>query len=74
MTTEKGQIKTFTFADGRVVTGYWGIWTGTGKFSKRFTRVPLHMIAWWEGDKIVKFFRMFDSASLKGEIAASQAK
>jgi hypothetical protein len=74
MTTEKGQIKTFTFADGRVVSGYWGIWTGTGKFTKKVTRVPLHMIAWWEGDKVVKFFRMFDPASLKGEIAASQAK
>jgi hypothetical protein len=32
------------------------------------------MIAWWNGDKIVGFFRMFDPASLKGEIAASQAK
>ncbi len=74
MTTNSGAIKTFTFADGRVLSGYWGIWTGKGKFSKKETRVPLHMIAWWEGDKIVKFYRMFDPASLKAEIEASQKK
>jgi hypothetical protein len=74
MTTNKGQVKTFTYTDGRVATGYWGIWSGKGKFTKKEARVPLHMIAWWNGDKIVGFFRMFDPASLKGEIAASQAK
>jgi hypothetical protein len=74
MTTKLGAIKTFTFADGRVVSGYWGIWTGKGKFSNSDTRVPLHMIAWWEGDKIVKFYRLFDPASLQREIAASQKK
>jgi hypothetical protein len=30
------------------------------------------MIAWWEGDKIVKFYRTFDPASLKAEIEASK--
>jgi hypothetical protein len=74
MTTNSGAIKTFTFADGRVLSGYWGIWTGTGKFTKKVNRIPLHMIAWWEGDKIVKFYRMFDPASLNAEIAASKAK
>jgi len=74
MTTNPGAVKTFTFADGRVLSGYWGVWTGTGKFTKKVNRVPLHMIAWWEGDKIVKFFRIFDPASLQREIAASQKK
>jgi hypothetical protein len=72
MTTNSGAVKTFTFADGRVLSGYWGIWTGKGKFTKKDTRVPLHMIAWWEGDKIVKFYRTFDPASLKAEIEASK--
>lgn len=74
ITTKLGAIKTFTFADGRVVSGYWGIWTGKGKFTNSDTKVPLHMIAWWEGDKIVKFYRLFDPASLQSEIAASQKK
>jgi hypothetical protein len=74
ITTKPGSIKTFTFADGRVLSGYWGIWTGKGKFTNTQIRVPLHMIAWWEGDKIVKFYRLFDPASLQREIAASQKK
>lgn len=74
MTTNSGAIKTFTFADGRVLSGYWGIWTGKGKFTNTEARVPLHMIAWWEGDKIVRLYRQFDPASLKSEIAASQKK
>ena len=74
ITTKPGAIKTFTFADGRVLSGYWGIWVGKGKFTNTVVRVPLHMIAWWEGDKIVKFYRIFDPAALKSEIAASQKK
>jgi hypothetical protein len=74
MTTEKGQIKTFTFTDGRIVSGYWGIWSAKGKFSKKVSRVPLHMIGWWKGDKVVQIYRLFDPASLKEEIALSQKK
>lgn len=74
MTMKKGQVKTFTFKDGRVATGYWGIWSGKGKFTNKVANVPLHMIAWWEGDKIVKFYRTFDPTSLNAEIAASQKK
>jgi hypothetical protein len=74
ITMSTDNIKTFTFNDGRVLSGYWGMWTGTGKFTKVFTSVPIHMILVWEGDKVVKIYRMFDTVTLKAEIAASQAK
>jgi hypothetical protein len=32
------------------------------------------MIGWWKGDKVVQIYRLFDPASLKEEIAASQKK
>lgn len=74
MTMGKGQVKTFTFTDGRVATGYWGTWSGKGKFTNKNVKVPLHMIAWWEGDKVVKFYRTFDPTALNAEVAASQKK
>jgi len=32
------------------------------------------MILWWKDDKIVSIYRMFDPATLKAEVAASQKK
>ena len=67
-------IKTFVFADGKVITGYWGTLVGIGRYTKARNTVPLHLLIYWEGDKIVKMYRMWDSAPLKAEIAASQKK
>jgi hypothetical protein len=74
ITMSTDNIKTFTFTDGRVLSGYWGMWTATGRFTKKFTTAPVHMILVWEGDKVVKIYRMFDTVTLQAEIAASQAK
>jgi hypothetical protein len=74
MTLNKGDLKTFTGNNGQVATGYWGLWTGKGKFTNTVTKVPLHMILWWKGDKIISIYRIFDPSTLKAEIAASQQK
>jgi uncharacterized protein YceK len=74
MTTKKGEIKTFTYSDGRVVSGYWGVWSGKGKFTKQAYKIPLHMIMFWEGDKVTAIYRMFDPSALNAEVAASQKK
>ncbi len=74
MTTRKGDIKTFTSSDGKVASGYWGIWSGRGKFTKQEYKIPLHMVMFWEGDKVVAIYRMFDPSALNAEIAASQKK
>jgi hypothetical protein len=74
MTVNKGDLKTFTGNNGQVATGYWGLWTGKGKYTNTVTKVPLHMILWWEGDKIVTIYRIFDPSTLKAEIAASIVK
>jgi len=29
---------------------------------------------WWEGDKVVTIYRIFDPATLTAEVAASQTK
>ena len=72
MTTNN--IKTFVFNDGRTVSGYWGYWSGTGNFTKATVTTPVHLIYWWERDKIVSMSRFFDPSQLKVEIAASQKK
>lgn len=74
MTLNKGDLKTFTGNNGQVATGYWGLWTGKGKYTNTLTKVPLHMILWWKGDKVVTIYRMFDPSTLKAEVAASQKK
>jgi hypothetical protein len=74
MSLKPGELKTFTSTDGKVATGYWGMWTGKGKYTNMETKVPLHMILWWKGDKIVSIYRMFDPTTLKAEVAASQKK
>ncbi|MDA0794740.1 MAG: hypothetical protein O3C13_09030 [Bacteroidetes bacterium] len=65
-------IKTFVFADGRVSTGVWCIWTGKGKFTNKDISAPLHLVCIWEGDKIVSIYRFFDPTVLYAEVAASQ--
>lgn len=67
-------IKTFVFADGRVHTGVWSIWTGKGKFTNASISAPIHLGLIWEGDKIVAEYRYFDPAVLYAEVAASQKK
>jgi hypothetical protein len=67
-------IKTFVFADGRVHTGVWCMWTGKGKFTNKEISAPLHLAFIWEGDKIVAEYRFFDPTSLYAEVAASQKK
>ena len=74
MTLNSGDLKTFTGNNGQVATGYWGLWTGKGKYTNAETKVPLHMILWWEGDKVVQIYRIFDPATLTAEVAASQTK
>ena len=74
MSLKPGDLKTFTGNNGQVATGYWGLWKGKGKYTNAETKVPLHMILWWKGDKVVQIYRMFDPATLKAEVAASQKK
>ena len=74
MTLNPGDLKTFTGNKGYVATGYWGMWSGKGKYTNAVSRVPLHMVLFWKGDKIVSIHRMFDPASFKAEVAASQKK
>jgi hypothetical protein len=74
MTTNKGDIKTFTRSDGKMASGYWGIWSGKGKFTNQEYKIPLHMVVYWEGDKITHLYRIFDPSALNAEIAASQKK
>jgi hypothetical protein len=47
---------------------------GIGRYTKARNTVPLHLLIYWKGDKIVKMYRMWDPAPLKAEIAASQKK
>ena len=74
MTTRVGDIKTFTRSDGKVASGYWGVWSGKGKFTNQEYKIPLHMVVYWEGDKITHLYRIFDPSALNAEIAASQKK
>jgi hypothetical protein len=74
MSLKPGDLKTFTSTDGKVATGYWGMWTGKGKYTNMETKVPLHMVLWWKDGKIVSIYRMFDPSTLKAEVAASQKK
>ncbi len=68
-------IKTFVWnSDGRTVTGFWGMWSGTGRFTKNKITVPVSIFFGWEGDKIVSEYRIFDPTLLMAEIAASQKK
>ena len=74
VSTGPNAIKTFVFADGEIITGYWGTLVGIGRYTKARNTVPLHLLIYWKGDKIVKMFRMWDPAPMFAEIAASQKK
>lgn len=68
-------MRTFVWDnDGGTITGYWGMWSGTGRFTKAKVTAPVHIYYRWSGDKIVSIYRMFDPTPLKEEIAASQKK
>jgi hypothetical protein len=74
VSTGPNSIKTFTFSDGRVHTAYWGTLVGIGRYTKAKNIVPLHVVMIWEGEKIVKMYRMWDPAPMKAEIEASLKK
>lgn len=67
-------IKTFVFADGRVHSGVWAMWSGKGKYTNQSITVPVHLVFIWEGDKVVREYRFFDPTTLYAEVAASQKK
>ena len=67
-------IKTLVFSDGREVTLVWTYWSGTGKFTKEATTVPVHQAYHWSGDKIVSFKMIYDPTPLNKEIAAATKK
>lgn len=66
-------IKTFVWdKDGKTVTGFWGMWSGTGRFTKNKITVPVTIFFGWKGDKIISESRYFDPTLLFAEVAASQ--
>jgi hypothetical protein len=67
-------IKTFVGKDGGIATLWWGLWSGTGKFTKNKITVPVHAYFFWKDDKIVSGGRFFDPTAGKEEFAASQKK
>ncbi len=68
-------MRTFVWDNGGgIITGYWGMWSGTGRFTKNKITVPVHIYYRWKDDKIISIYRMFDPVTLKEEIAASQKK
>jgi hypothetical protein len=67
-------MKTFVSKDGGIATLWWGMWSGTGKFTKNKCTVPVHAYFFWEDDKIVTAGRFFDPTVSKDELAASQKK
>jgi hypothetical protein len=67
-------IKTFVQSTGETGTGYWGMWSGTGRFSKKKITCPVHIFFYWKDDKIVSEYRIFDPTLLLAEVTASQNK
>ena len=67
-------IRTFVSKNGVTATGWWGMWSGTGKFTKNKSTTPVHAYFYWKDDKIVSSGRYFDPTVYKDEIAASQKK
>ena len=62
--------ETASYKDGSVWTLGWGLWTGTGNFTKEKQRVPVHMAYQWNDDKIVTILHYFDMQTLNGEVKA----
>jgi hypothetical protein len=67
-------MKTFVRKDGLTATLWWGMWSGTGKFTKNKSTVPVHAYFFWKDDKIISVGRFFDPTVSKVELAASQIK
>ena len=67
-------MRTFVRKDGLTATLWWGMWSGTGKFTKNKSTAPVHAYFYWKDDKIVSGGRFFDPTVLKEEFAASQKK
>jgi hypothetical protein len=67
-------MRTFVRKDGLTATLWWGMWSGTGKFTKNKSTVPVHAYFYWKDDKIVSGGRFFDPTVSKEEFAASQKK
>jgi hypothetical protein len=67
-------IKTFVGKDGGIATLWWGLCSGTGRFTGNKITVPVHAYFFWKGDKIVSGGRFFDPTAGKEEFAASQKK
>jgi hypothetical protein len=67
-------MRTFVRKDGLTATLWWGMWSGTGKFTKNKSTVPVHAYFYWKGDKIISGGRFFDPTVIKEEFAASQKK
>ena len=67
-------MRTFVRKDGLTATLWWGMWSGTGKFTKNKSTVPVHAYFYWKDDKIISGGRFFDPTVIKEEFAASQKK
>jgi hypothetical protein len=67
-------IKTFVGKDGGTATLWWGMWSGTGRFTKNKCTVPVHAYFFWKDDKIISGGRFVDPTVSKEEFAASQKK
>ncbi|MCX6299422.1 MAG: hypothetical protein NTY72_10065 [Bacteroidetes bacterium] len=67
-------MRTFVRKDGLTATLWWGMWSGTGKFTKNKSTVPVHAYFYWKDDKIISGGRFFDPTVSKEEFAASQKK
>ena len=67
-------MRTFVRKDGLTATLWWGMWSGTGKFTKNKSTVPVHAYFYWKDEKIISGGRFSDPTTYKEEIAASQKK
>ena len=65
-------MRTFVRKDGVTATLLWGMWSGTGRFTKNKTTIPIHVYFYWKNDKIISGGQFFDPSTLKAEVAASQ--
>ena len=65
-------IRTFVSKNGVTATGWWGMWSGTGKFTKNKSTTSVHAYFYWKDDKIISGGRFFDLTLLREEFAASQ--
>ena len=67
-------MRTFVRKDGVTATLLWGMWSGTGRFTKNKSTVPVHVYFYWKDDKIISGGQFFDFTVVKAELAASQIK